>query len=118
MVHILVHTLLKNDPLRPLHNSFEGNSFRLHPDVAVAFQHLLGIEIFVCGTDNNVYRIPQDKPGGDWTTWESLGGPGVPLVSAVPFIFDYGVTRDVLHALVLGTDGNFYHRAQARQNQW
>lgn len=42
LVHIVVHTLLKNDPLRPLDNSVDGNSFRLHPDVAVAFQHLLG----------------------------------------------------------------------------
>jgi hypothetical protein len=66
--------------------------------------------------DYTVYRIRQQSPGGAWSGWASLGGPGQALSSnpAVGRIID----NDLLQLFVLGADGNIYDLGQRRNSTW
>ena len=65
------------------------------------------LEVFVRGTDNNLYHKWQTSPGGAWTpNWASLSG-----------VLDgnIGTGRNAdgrLEAFVRGTDNNLYHKWQ------
>jgi hypothetical protein len=74
------------------------------------------LEVFVCGTDNKVYRKCQNEGGGAWTDgWHSLGGPGPALTPPVPLVVSY---LGLIHVFVLGADGSLYCFAQSTPNQW
>jgi hypothetical protein len=65
------------------------------------------LEVFVRGTDNNLYHKWQTAPNGAWTpNWSGLGG-----------VLDgnIGAGRNAdgrLEVFVRGTDNNLYHKWQ------
>ncbi len=77
------------------------------------------LEAYLVGAYQNsyaVYRIRQQSPGGAWSGWASLGGPG-PAISTNP-----GVGRiidpDLLQLFVVGEDGNVYNLGQSSNSTW
>jgi hypothetical protein len=75
------------------------------------------LELFVIGTDGNLYSIAQTAPSNGWTTWSSLGAPsGVKLLSS-PAVKASNDGR--LELFVVGDDGALHHLWQvAVNNGW
>jgi hypothetical protein len=74
------------------------------------------LEAYLAASDNNVYRIRQQSPGGAWSGWASLGGPG-PALASNPAVGRI-IHNDLLQLFVLGADGNIYHLSQRGNSTW
>jgi hypothetical protein len=68
-------------------------AYRSHPTAGwVNLIDLLGLGVFVVGSDGTVYRRIQQLPDGPWSPWESLGGSQLPIArSVVPVLGAGGV---------------------------
>lgn len=75
------------------------------------------LELFVAGTDGNLYQIAQTAPSNGWTNWSAFGAPaGVKLASS-PAVKASNDGR--LELFVVGDDGALYHIWQvAVNNAW
>ena len=68
------------------------------------------IEVFVKGSNNQLYHIWQTSPHGAWSGWESLGGILTSNISVIKNAY-HG-----LEAFVKGNDNQLYHIAQNKQH--
>ena len=71
---------------------------------------MVAIEVFVKGSDNQLYHIWQTSQHGNWSGWESLGGA---LSSNIPVVKN---AYHGLEAFVKWNNNQLYHIWQTSQH--
>jgi hypothetical protein len=70
------------------------------------------LEVFVSGSDGNVYYSSQSKPGGDWVGWNNLKGTGITNLQVA-------INADgSLNLFGIGSHGDVWNTSQVAPGFW